>query len=80
MVTSIFGNKFNEPLLAAMAQDVDLHTVGVQVDCAGFPVNLKYNRLRETRQLAFFSICRLTSIFFNQFPLSEKTARLPESV
>ena len=52
MVTSIFGNKFNEPLLAAMAQDVDLHSVGVQVDCAGFPVNLKYNRLRETRQLA----------------------------
>ena len=39
-VISLFSNKFDEPLLAAMAQDVELHSVGVQVDCARLLVDL----------------------------------------
>ena len=39
-----FGNKLDEPILAAMAQDVQLHGVGVQLDCARLLVDLKKNK------------------------------------
>ena len=40
-VISLFSSKFDEPLLAAMAQDVELHGVGVQLDCARLLVDLE---------------------------------------
>ena len=36
-----FWNKLDEPVLAAMAQDVELHSVGVQLDCARLLVDLE---------------------------------------
>ena len=36
-----FWNKLDEPVLAAMAQDVELHGVGVQLDCARLLVDLE---------------------------------------
>ena len=49
------GHKLDEPLLAAMTQDVELHGVGVQVDSARLPAVLSHPSTRSDLARKYFN-------------------------
>ena len=57
------GHKLDEPLLAAMTQDVELHGVGIQVDSARLSAVLSHPSTRSDLTRKYFNRYILRDIY-----------------